>query len=70
MPRTLTLFFPDGRTAYWLTALVFEPGDKLDREGGSWLVTSVGSPERDTEGRHTTATLRAYSDDGDRATSA
>ena len=59
MPRTLTIFFPEGRTEYWLTALVFEPGDTLDREGVPWIVTSVGSPERDGEGRHTTVTLRA-----------
>lgn len=68
MPRTLTMFFPDGRTTYWLTDLVFEPGDKLDLEGDSWIVTSTGSPERDGEGRHTTLTLRAHSD-GDRARS-
>jgi hypothetical protein len=59
MPRTLTMFFPDGRTEYWLTALVFEPGDKLKRNGATWIVTSVGSPERDGERRHTTITVRA-----------
>jgi hypothetical protein len=67
MPRTLTMFFPDGRTEYWLTARVFEPGEKLDHNGESWIVTSVGSPERDGECRHTTVTLRAHSDDDRRA---
>ncbi len=61
MPRTLTMFFPDGRTEYWLTALVFEPGDKLDRNGESWIVTSVASPEMAGERRHMTLTLRPYS---------
>jgi hypothetical protein len=62
MPRTLTIFFPNGATEYWLTALVFEPGDKLDRNGATWIVTSVGSPEGDGESRHTTITVR---EDGD-----
>jgi hypothetical protein len=56
------MFFPDGRTEYWLTTLVFEPGDTIDRNGDTWLVTSVGSPERDGERRHTTVTLRAAGD--------
>lgn len=65
MPRTLTMFFPHGRTEYWLTPLVFQAGDKLDRYGATWIVTSVGSHERDGERRHTTIMLRAQSD-GDR----
>jgi hypothetical protein len=68
VPRMLTMFFPDGGTQYSLTTLVFEPGDKLDHNGVSWIVTSVGSHERDGERRHTTVTLRAHSD-GDPAQS-
>jgi hypothetical protein len=60
MPRTLTMFFPDGKTEYWLTALVFEPGDKLERYGETWIVTSVG--ETDGHVKHMSVTLRR---DGD-----
>jgi hypothetical protein len=62
MPRTLTIFFPDGKTEYWLTALVFDAGDKLDHNGGSWIVTSVGGSEGDGDGRHLTVTVRPHSD--------
>jgi hypothetical protein len=39
MPRSLTIYFPGGRTTeYWYTALVFKVGDKLERNGESWVV--------------------------------
>ncbi len=64
MPRTLSIFFPNGDTEYWVTALVFEAGSKLHHNGKSWIVTSVGSPEADGDGRHMTVTVKL---DGDGA---
>ncbi|HKY25728.1 MAG TPA: hypothetical protein VJM07_11255 [Gaiella sp.] len=66
MPRQLTIFFPDGRTEYWLTAQVFVVGDRLDRNGGAWVITSITSPNgqesdtQDGDGRHATITLRPH----------
>jgi hypothetical protein len=63
LPRTLTIFFPDGTSEYWLTELVFQPGDKLQRNGGSWVVASVGRPEAYAGGtRHMTVTVGAEGD--------
>lgn len=62
MPRTLTIFFPDGETEYWFTALVFEEGEKLTRNGKIWIVTSIGRPDGDGDGKHMTITVRQ---DGD-----
>ena len=60
MPRTLTIFLPNGRTEYWLTHLVFKPGDKLQGDGTSWIVTRVGRFEAYEGGtRHMTVTVRA-----------
>ena len=56
MPRTVTILFPDGKTEYWFTGLIFDVGDKLGRNGEPWIVTSVGEP--DSDGTHTTITLR------------
>ncbi len=67
MPRTLTIFFPDGKTEYWFTALVFEPGDRLDHNGMPWIITSIGSPDGDGDGKHMTMTLKL---DGDRESQA
>lgn len=65
MPRTLTILFPDGSTEYWLTELDFKPGDKLPRDGTSWIVTSVGGLEAHAGGtRHMSVTVRA---DGDKS---
>jgi hypothetical protein len=58
VPRTLTILFPDGRTEYWLTTRVFKAGDKLQRDGKSWIVTGIGGHESDVDDRHTTVTLR------------
>lgn len=55
--RNLAIFFPDRRTEYWLTSLVFKPGDRLPRSGVNWIVTGVGEPESDG-GRHMTVTVR------------
>ena len=64
MPRTLTIFFPDGRTIeYWYTALVFKVGDSLERNGESWIVTSIAPRDGgdDGDGKHTTITVRRSS---------
>lgn len=63
MPRTLTIFFPDGTTEYWLTTLDFTPGDKIERNGRTWTVTSIGGSKGDGQGRHMTVTVSA-ADDG------
>jgi hypothetical protein len=65
MPRSLTIFFPGARTVeYWYTALVFKVGDSLERNGESWIVTSISLPDgvEDGDGKHTTITVRARAD--------
>ena len=57
MPRTLTISYPDGRREYWFTDQVFEPGDLLERDAGSWIVVSVGVPNE--AGKHTSTVVRA-----------
>ena len=70
MPRQLAIFFPDGRTEYWLTTLVFVVGDKFARSGQTWVITSISTPDghhstaEDGDGRHPTVTVRL---DGDGA---
>jgi hypothetical protein len=70
LPRQLAIFFPDGRSEYWLTVRVFEVGDKLDRAGTTWVVTSITSPDghrsdsEDGDDRHATMTVRS-DDDGE-----
>jgi hypothetical protein len=70
MPRQLTIFFPDGRTEYWLTARVFGVGDRFDRDGRAWVVTSVTAPDGHTTrtadrfSRHATITVRPNGDSG------
>jgi hypothetical protein len=57
MPRTLTIHFPDGKTSeFWYTARVFEPGDKLERDGETWIVTSIG--ETADGAKHMTVTVQ------------
>ena len=56
MPRTLTILYPDGHREFWFTDQVFEPGDLLERCGGSWVVVSVGEPNE--VGKHTTVVVR------------
>jgi hypothetical protein len=63
LARQLSIFFPDGRTEFWLTAMVFEVGDKLDRAGKTWVVTSIATPDghgvsEDGDTRHATVTVR------------
>ena len=64
MPRSLTIFFPNGETEYWFTASVFTPGDTLERNNKTWEVTSVAPPagSADGDGKHTTITVRAVGD--------
>ena len=60
MPRTLTILREDGRTEYWFTERVFQVGDKLERDGVTWIVTSVGATDGAT--KHMSVTVRR---DGD-----
>lgn len=69
MPRSLSIVFPGARTTeYWYTALGFKVGDKLDRNGESWIVTSISPPDGgdDGGGKHTTITVRPYEIDTSR----
>ena len=59
-PRTLAILFPDGQTQFWLTKRVFAIGDKLNRDGKTWIVTSLGNFGRN--GKALAITLRL---DGD-----
>jgi hypothetical protein len=57
VPRcTITTFYPDSRREYWFSDQVFEPGDLLQRDAGSWFVESVGGSNED--GKHTTVVVR------------
>ncbi len=60
MPRTLSLLFPNGETQFWLTEQMFEVGDRITRDGQTWVITSLGNFNRD--GKALAVTLRA---DGD-----
>jgi hypothetical protein len=60
MHRTVVLLFPNGETQYWFTERLFTAGDRLDRNGQAWIVSSVGAPDKD--GRHTNMTLRPAED--------
>jgi len=68
VPRQLSIFFPDGRSEYWLTTMVFVVGDRIERHGQTWIVTSIATPDghlsssEDGDGRHPTVTVRL---DGD-----
>jgi len=57
VPRRLTIKYPDGHREYWFTNLVFETGDHLEREAGSWVVVGVG--DVNDAGKHTTVVVRA-----------
>jgi hypothetical protein len=48
---------PHGRHEYWVTELIFKVGDKLERFGATWIVTSVGETDEMT-GKHMTVTVR------------
>ena len=50
------MLFPDGGTRFWLTKEEFVVGDKLPREGETWIVTSVGNFDR--HGKALAVTLR------------
>jgi hypothetical protein len=58
VPRNLKIFFPDRRPEYWLTSLVFKPGENLPRGGVNWTVMSIGEPESEGEGKHMSVTVR------------
>ena len=60
MPRTLSLLYPDGETEFWLTDKLFNVGDKITRNGQTWVVTSLGNFNRD--GKAMAVTMRP---DGD-----
>ena len=65
MPRRLTIFFPNSAaTEDWYTALIFKPGDTFDRNGETWVVTSVAPPlgTDEADGKHTTITVRGVED--------
>jgi hypothetical protein len=62
IPRNLSVLFPDGRTEFWFTTLVFDVGDTLHCRGKPWFVTSIGKFEPDGKRRHTTVTVRAWLD--------
>ncbi len=47
MPRTLSLLFPNGETQFWFTEQTFVVGDKITRDGQTWIVTSLGNFNRD-----------------------
>jgi hypothetical protein len=57
MARTLSLLFPNGETQFWLTEQLFDVGDKITRDGQTWIVTSLGNFDRD--GKALAVTLRA-----------
>jgi hypothetical protein len=63
VPRQLTIFFPDRRTEYWFTAAVFAVGDRFERNGSSWIVTSIAPPDGGTDGDGTHATITVRPDD-------
>jgi hypothetical protein len=58
LPRTLSIIMPNGRTEYWFTDRVFAVGDRLERDGVTWIVRSIGSVR---DGKHLSATVRAAS---------
>ena len=47
VPRTLSLLFPDGKTEFWLTEQTFAVGDKITRNGQTWVVAELGNFNRD-----------------------
>jgi hypothetical protein len=48
---------PNGPTEYWFTELVFEVGDKFERAGETWVVTSIGETDQ-ANGKHVSVTVR------------
>jgi hypothetical protein len=58
VPRTLSIHFPDGETQFWFTDRLFAPGDKIDRNGVPWIVTSIG--ESDGNAKHASITVRPH----------
>jgi hypothetical protein len=46
-PRILSLLFPDGDTQFWHTNELFTVGDKITRDGQTWIITSLGNFNRD-----------------------
>ena len=57
MPRTLSLLFPNGETQFWLTEQLFDVGDKIIRDGQTWVVTSLGNFNRDGKAMAVTVRL-------------
>lgn len=57
MPRSLTILMPNGPSEYWFTERVFEIGDKFERAGETWVVTSIGKRDR-ANGKHVSVTVR------------
>ena len=49
MPRTLSLLFPNGETQFWLTEQMFEVGDRITRDGQTWVITSLGNFNGDSQ---------------------
>ena len=48
---------PNGPSEYWLTERVFEVGEKFERWGSTWVVTSIGETDTKT-GKHVSVTVR------------
>jgi hypothetical protein len=57
--RTVSVRIPGGETQYWLTDQEFDEGDRLDRNGRTWIVFEVMPPNR--SGTHLTVVLREAS---------
>jgi hypothetical protein len=57
MPRTLSLLYPDGEAEFWLTDKLFDVGDKITRNGQTWVVTSLGNFNRDGKAMAVTVRL-------------
>jgi hypothetical protein len=58
LPRTLSIILPNGRTEYWFTDRVFAVGERLERDGVTFMVRSIGSVR---DGKHLSVTVRAAS---------
>jgi hypothetical protein len=70
MPRQLAILFPNAPTEYWLTTRVFNLGDRIERNGTAWVVTSITTPDghktltAHEDSRHATITVQRDGDCG------
>lgn len=56
MPYTLSVLFHDGTREFWVTEQQLDVGDKITRNGQTWIVTSLG--EFDQDGKPLAVILR------------